>query len=213
MASNDLSIFDPKLLSGFLENSEKRETSSYVRDTNRLNKWDERYIELAAHVAAWSKDPDAKVGCVIVNPAFGRVVAFSFNGFPAIVTDCVKLLHHEDKNKKLDRTIHAEQNALLYAGREANGCHAYIVGKPVCNTCAIMLIQAGIRRVVAAPPRPDGDKKWDKLGRIALTMFKDAGVGFVPIKDTKNASLIEKYNLWPKKAKKTASGELDAACC
>jgi len=37
-----------------------------------------------------------------------RVLTFSFNGFPAIVTDCVKILHHEDKNKKLDRTIHAE---------------------------------------------------------------------------------------------------------
>jgi dCMP deaminase len=96
-----------------------------------------------------------------------RVLTFSFNGFPAIVTDCVKILHHEDKNKKLDRTIHAEQNALLYAGRDAKDCHAYIVGKPVCNTCAIMLIQAGIRRVVAAPPLLDSDKNWDKRGRMS----------------------------------------------
>jgi dCMP deaminase len=212
MASNGSSNFDPKLLSGFQENSEKRENSSYVRDKDRLYNWDKRYIELAAHVASWSKDLDARVGCVIVSPTFGRVLTFSFNGFPAIVTDNLEHLQKEDK---LDRTIHAEQNALIYAGREARGCHAYIVGKPVCNTCAIMLIQAGIRRVVAAPPLLDSDEKWDKRGRIALTMFKDAGVGFVPIKDNKNASLIEKYDLWPKKAKKakqTASTEMDACC-
>ena len=206
------SDFDPKLLSGFLENSEKRENSSYVRNKERLYNWDERYIELAAHVASWSKDPDAKVGCVIVSPTFGRALTFSFNGFPAIVTDCVKILHHEDKNKKLDRTIHAEQNALLYAGRDAKDCHAYIVGKPVCNTCAIMLIQAGIRRVVAAPPLAEGGGKWDERGRMALTMFKDAGVGFVPIDNTKNASLIKKYNLQPEKAKKTSLTEPDACC-
>src|SRR4051794_13888834 len=124
MAQNKLSAFDPKLLSGFRGDSEKRETSSYVHDKKRLFNWDKRYIELAAHVATWSKDPDARVGCVIVSPTYGRVVAFSFNGFPAIVADCVKLLHHADKDEKLDRIIHAEQNALLYAGREAKGCHA-----------------------------------------------------------------------------------------
>jgi len=144
-----------------------------------------------------------------------RVLTFSFNGFPAIVTDCVKILHHEDKNKKLDRTIHAEQNALLYAGRDAKDCHAYIVGKPVCNTCAIMLIQAGIRRVVAAPPLLDSDKNWDKRGRLALTMFKQAGVEFTPIDEAKHKELIEKYDLPQKKTKKqkkTALAEQETCC-
>jgi dCMP deaminase len=215
MAQNKLSAFDPKLLSGFRGDSEKRETSSYVHDKDRLANWDKRYIEVAAHVAAWSKDPDARVGCVIVSPTYGRAVTFSFNGFPANVTDSIEHLHHEDKNEKLDRILHAEQNALLYAGRDAKECHAYVVGKPVCNTCAIMLIQAGIRRVVAAPPLLDSDKNWDKRGRLALTMFKQAGVEFTPIDEAKHKELIEKYDLPQKKTKKqkkTALAEQETCC-
>ena len=103
MAKNKLSAFDPKLLSGFRGDSEKRETSSYIHDKDRLANWDKRYIELAAHVAAWSKDPDARVGCVIVSPTYGRAVTFSFNGFPTNVTDSLEHLHHEDEDEKLDR--------------------------------------------------------------------------------------------------------------
>jgi hypothetical protein len=78
-----------------------------------------------------------------------------------------------------------------------------------------MLIQAGIRRVVAVAPSADGNGKWDKRGRLALTMFKEASVGFVPIDEAMNASLIEKYNLQPKKSKKmkkAAPSDLDACC-
>jgi dCMP deaminase len=192
--------FNPKLLLGFPGDPRKLAESSYVHDKDRLFNWDDRYIELAAHVAAWSKDPDAKVGCVIVNPTYGRAVTFSFNGFPANVTDSLEHLHHEDEDEKLDRILHAEQNALLYAGREAKGCHAYVVGKPVCNTCAIMLIQAGIHRVVSAAPSLNGTRKWDKRGRLALTMFEQAGVGFVPINAARNKELIEKYDLPQKDA-------------
>jgi dCMP deaminase len=194
MPLDNLPSFDSDLLSGFAEDQKKRKKSSYVHDAERLLKWDKLYTELAAHVASWSKDPSAKVGCVIVNPKYGRAVTFSFNGFPADVTDNPELLQH--KNDKLDRILHAEQNALLYAGREAKGCHAYVVGKPVCNTCAIMLIQAGIRRVVAAPPLPEGGGKWDERGRLALKLFKQTGVEFRPIEATMNKALIEEYGLW-----------------
>jgi hypothetical protein len=103
MPQDNLPSFDPSLLSGFLEDSEKRKDSSYVYDKKRLSNWDKRYIKLAAHVAEWSKDPDAKVGCVIVSPTHGRAVTFSFNGFPANISDSLERLHHEDENEKLDR--------------------------------------------------------------------------------------------------------------
>jgi dCMP deaminase len=209
MPLDNLPDFHQSLLSGFPEDPEKREKRSHVLDEKRLVKWDKRYIELAAHVASWSKDPSAKVGCVIVSPTYGRALTFSFNGFPANVHDCDKILHHEDKTKKLDRIIHAEQNALLYAGREAKDCHAYIVGKPVCNTCAIMLVQAGIGRVVAAAPSPDGKGIWDEAGRTALALFKQAGVGFEPIDPGMNKKLIKKYDLRSKKTKETELDEMD----
>ena len=33
-----------------------------------LDKWDQRFMDLANFVAAWSKDPSTQVGAVIANP-------------------------------------------------------------------------------------------------------------------------------------------------
>jgi dCMP deaminase len=49
------------------------------------DKWDQRYLEMAALVAGWSKDPRAGVGAVIVRN--NRVVATGFNGFSSEVLD------------------------------------------------------------------------------------------------------------------------------
>lgn len=210
------SKFLPELLAGFDENQSKHESGSYIHNRERLERWDNRYIELAAHVASWSKD-DSKVGCVIVSPTYGRAITFSFNGFPANVSDSEKLL--AEKDEKLPRTLHAEQNALLYAGREARGCHAYVFGKPVCNTCAILLIQAGVKRVIAAAPKAEGTYSpstdqgavdWNKLGRIGLMLFHEAGVGFKPIDPAKVNELVERYSLKRNQPETPASG---CDCC
>ncbi|HYH21703.1 MAG TPA: hypothetical protein VD995_24115 [Azospirillum sp.] len=190
-----------------------------VVDDTALTKWDKRYIELAAHVASWSKDHGAKVGCVIVSPFYQRALTFSFNGFPANVEDNLERLLNPAE--KYPRVLHAEQNALLYAGREAKDCHAYVVGKAVCNTCAIMLIQAGITRVVAveplaegeyAPPREGSGKiDWEALGRLAVQMFTEANVIFAPIPRLESEGLIGKYGLDPKRTHNDPN--LPCSCC
>jgi len=141
-----------------------------------LEKWDLRYLELAKLVSEWSKDPRAKVGAALVNPKLGRLISIGFNGLPSNVEDNAQRLN--DATLKLTMTIHAEQNALIFAGREARECDAYVVGKPVCSMCATLLIQAGVKRVVAVKPRENTDSKWDKIGLVALDMFKEAGVEF-----------------------------------
>lgn len=145
-------------------------------------KWDSRYLGLAHHIAQWSKDPRAKVGAVLVNQRFARVVATGFNGFPSNVEDSAERL--ENKTKKLQMILHAEQNALLHAGRDARECDAYVVGKPVCNVCATLLIQSGVRRVVAAAPRANTDSYWDKVGLLAIDMLREAGVEFTAVTGT-----------------------------
>lgn len=139
-------------------------------------KWDSRYLQLAKLMSEWSKDPRAKVGAAIVNPRLGRLIAIGFNGFPSNVEDDVERL--ENSETKLSMTIHAEQNALLFAGRDARECDAYVVGKPVCSMCATLLIQAGVKRVVAAKPKEGTTSKWDKVGLRALEMLHEAGVEF-----------------------------------
>ncbi|MCI0753755.1 deoxycytidylate deaminase [Teichococcus vastitatis] len=156
--------------------------NTFENRPDKQAKWDGRYIGLAHHVAQWSKDPRAKVGAVLVNQAYARVVATGFNGFPSNVEDSAERL--ENKARKLQMILHAEQNALLHAGRDARQCDAYVVGKPVCNVCATLLIQSGVRRVVAAAPRAGTDSYWDRVGLLAIEMMREAGVEFVPISGT-----------------------------
>lgn len=141
------------------------------------DKWDVRYLEMAQLVAGWSKDPKAKVGAVIVRK--NRVVATGFNGFPTEVLDMKERL--EEQSKKLDITVHAEENALIVAGRNSEGATIYVHGKPACPRCAGSIIQAGVKRVVAMhPDQGDKESDWYKPGLTALEMFAEAGIQFHP---------------------------------
>jgi dCMP deaminase len=115
----------------------------------KLDQWDRRRVELARFVASWSKDPNAQVGSVIAD-ARGRVIALGYNGFAIGVEDRADRL--TDQHLKLEMVVHAEENAVLIAGKSAENATIYVVGKPVCARCAGVIIQSGINRVVAARP-------------------------------------------------------------
>jgi len=138
-----------------------------------MNKWDERFCHLAQYISDWSKDPNAKVGAVILSKAGGDI-SVGYNGFPIGVEDSVERL--QDQAIKLELIVHAEQNALIAAGSRAHGSTIYVWGKPVCARCAGSIIQAGIKRVVAIEPNMYGDSKWDKSGQFSHQMFQEAGV-------------------------------------
>jgi len=143
-------------------------------DTKKIEKWDKRFSKLAKFTAEWSKDPSSKVGAVIVNKHNG-VVGLGYNGFPRGVEDSIERL--ENKPKKNDIVIHAEQNALLNAGDRAKGATIYVWGKPICSSCAGLIIQSGIKRVVALNPSIENkDSQWYRKGQLSLEMFKEAGI-------------------------------------
>ena len=138
-----------------------------------LDKWDVRFMDLANFVAGWSKDPSTQVGAVIANANTKRVVSMGFNGFPAGVEDSEDRL--ETREIKYEMVVHAEANALLFAGPAAEGCALYVTPLPPCARCAVLIIQAGISRVVC--PTPDKSKEpWATQSRISETMFSEAGV-------------------------------------
>jgi dCMP deaminase len=141
---------------------------------NLLNQWDERRLELAQLVATWSKDPKAQVDAV-VSDRHGRVIALGYNGFAGGIEDSDDLLHNDEE--KLDRTVHAELNAILIAGQGSEGGTLYVSGKPVCAPCAGVVIQSKIQRVVAPSPE-DPTSKWTTTGRRAIEMFRQAGITF-----------------------------------
>ena len=138
-----------------------------------MNIWDKRFIELAKSVAEWSKDPKAKIGAVIVSKRDGAI-ALGYNGFPKGVENSVERLENNDIKQEM--VIHAEQNALIIAGSKAENATIYVWGKPVCSRCAVIIIQSGIKRVVASNPDSDKKSKWDETGQRAIQMFNEAGI-------------------------------------
>ncbi len=134
-----------------------------------MSKWDARFITLAGLVASWSKDPSTQVGAVIVDRD-KRIVSTGFNGFPrGVVDDLV------DREVKLLRTIHAEENALLFARRDVTGMTVYVT-RPPCARCAAKLVQSGIARVVYTLPPVDFVERWAIEMREAQAMFDAVGV-------------------------------------
>ncbi|MES9861789.1 MAG: bifunctional diaminohydroxyphosphoribosylaminopyrimidine deaminase/5-amino-6-(5-phosphoribosylamino)uracil reductase RibD, partial [Candidatus Thiodiazotropha sp. 4PDIVS1] len=72
--------------------------------------------------------------------------------------------------------LHAERNALADAGEAARGATAYVTLEPCCHQgrtppCTEGLIEAGIKRVVAAMPDPNpkvAGKGFEKLEQAGI---------------------------------------------
>ncbi|MBK7804305.1 MAG: dCMP deaminase family protein [Chloracidobacterium sp.] len=134
-----------------------------------IGKWDKRFIGLALHVAEWSKDPSTRVGAVIVDNK-QRVISMGYNGPPRGVSD-----HYVTREDKLFKTIHAEENAVLFAKQDLTGATAYVTHPP-CANCAAKLVQSGVTRVVFPAPSEDFLSRWKESYYAALGMFVEAGV-------------------------------------
>jgi dCMP deaminase len=152
---------------------------SHRRLRERREKWDRRYLELARHIGdRWSKDPSTKVGAVLVD-SLGRVIP-GYNGFPRSLSDDEEV--YANRDKKLQRVIHAEMNAILNAQGSVRGMTLYTSVFQPCSRCAAHVIQAGIKRVVYEIS-PDGvPERWREDMEAALEMFKEAGVATVGIR-------------------------------
>lgn len=108
--------------------------------------WDRFFIDRCADYALKSKDPSRKIGCVIVNDDNIPII-WGYNGFPMGFPDYEELYN---SNEKYDYVIHAEANAIAFAARTSNSvkdCTLYCTLHP-CSTCAGLIVQAGIKRVV-----------------------------------------------------------------
>jgi dCMP deaminase len=144
-------------------------------------KWIERFINLAALVATWSKDPSIQVGAVIIRPD-RTVASVGFNGLPRGVDDDPARLG--DRDTKLRYTVHAELNAILAAREPLHGCSIVVYPLQPCAACAAAIIQAGITEVIC-PKMGDSSTRsgnlstastrWGASFEAARTMFHEAG--------------------------------------
>ncbi len=137
------------------------------------DKWLGRFYQMAELVASWSKDPSTQVGAVITQ--HNRVVSLGFNGYPHGVSDSAG---EDDRDLKLLKTIHAEENAILFAKRDLTGCDMVVTHFP-CPNCAAKIIQTGIRAVYSPKPDDSFVSRWGEKIKISESMFDESGVAVV----------------------------------
>lgn len=120
----------------------------------RPTKWDHRFLAMARLVASWSKDPSTKVGAVLADPQ-NRVVSLGFNGPPRGVLDDETI----SREIKLKRTLHAEENAFMFANRDTSGLKLYVTHHP-CAHCAAVIAQKGVLGIIMPTQDPGYSERW-----------------------------------------------------
>lgn len=135
--------------------------------------WDERFRLIASVAASWSKDPQRKVGAVIIDGR-KRIVGIGYNGLPRKVKDSEERLSNTETRGLM--TVHAEVNAILNAAipRSEPGIMVMFSTSFPCAGCAGIIIQSRITRIDSPPP--EGDSGWSCSWDVALAMFTEAGV-------------------------------------
>lgn len=146
--------------------------------------WDEYFMEIADTAAKRATCDRGKSGCVVVKDK--NILVTGYVGSPAGLPHCdevghlIKTVRHDDgsESEHCMRTVHAEQNALVQAAKRGialEGATLYCRMTP-CRTCGMLIINAGIKRVVA-------EKKYHR-GQDSIDMFEEAGVELEHLEDT-----------------------------
>ncbi|KAF2823064.1 hypothetical protein CC86DRAFT_372784 [Ophiobolus disseminans] len=126
-----------------------------LTDEARLRpSWDQYFMRLADLAAHRSNCMKRRVGCVIVREK--RVVSTGYNGTPRGMTNCNEGGCPRCNNAAKGGTglntclcLHAEENALLEAGRDRIGGSATLYCNTCpCLTCSVKITQVGISEVV-----------------------------------------------------------------
>ena len=136
--------------------------------------WDFRFLRLAAEISSWSKDPNTKVGAVVVDDD-RQILSYGYNGFPRAIADNYRL---NDRDQKLKFIVHAESNCIYNAadkGVSLRGGTMYVHGLLVCSECAKALVQIGIKRVVMGYPQVIR-AEWRESYKVSSAMFDEAGI-------------------------------------
>ncbi len=128
-------------------------------------------MDIAHLVATRATCKRRSVGAVLVRER--RILATGYNGAPRGLPHCTAEGPHHDwpdgcmRAGHCIRSLHAEQNALLQAAMIGVPCQnatIYVTCQP-CNTCAKMLVNAGVHRVIYEGDYPDD---------FSLEIFRDA---------------------------------------
>lgn len=158
--------------------TEETPKQPYIRPT-----WDEYFMEIMHAVAKRATCDRGRGGCVIARDR--QVLVTGYVGSPKGLPHCdevghqMKTVTHEDghQSQHCMRTIHMELNAICQAaklGVSIDGATLYIKYTP-CATCAKVLINAGIKRVVCEKRYHAGAETEEILKHVGIELvyFED----------------------------------------
>lgn len=123
-------------------------SSSPTSEGKRRLTWDEYFLNLVEAAAERATCDRGRSGALLVYQR--QVIATGYVGSPPGFPHCDDV-GHEMLDNHCVRTIHAEQNALASAARfgiSTLGATMYCTMTP-CRVCAMLLLTAGIDRVLA----------------------------------------------------------------
>lgn len=122
------------------------------KNNRRISK-DEYFMNIAIEVSRRSTCTRRQIGAIIVSP-HGEIKSTGYNGNPRGLPHCEEMGCIRDRMNIPSGTrletctaVHAEQNALIQAGTNAQGSTLYSTIVP-CPICARMILNAQIVHVV-----------------------------------------------------------------
>lgn len=144
---------------------------------------DEYFIRIADAVRSKSKDPNSKIGAVIVGPE-NQIISTGYNGFPKKIYEFGE---RWERPLKYEYIVHAETNAIFNAARhgiELRGSRLYLLGfgPPTvpCLECSKAIIQTGIEKVLGAHFK-SVDEHWSKNLEKSLRLLEEANIEFIEL--------------------------------
>ena len=139
--------------------------------------WDEYFAKIVEDVARRSTCFKRQIGAIVVNKDH-EIVATGFNGNVRGAAHCDEVGCIKDKmglksgeGHDWCTAVHAEQNALIQAGKMSRGCTLYINAFP-CKICARLIVNSGIGKAVISGEYTDRD---------GLKILADAGIEVVHV--------------------------------
>jgi len=115
-----------------------------MQDKDKQERFDRRYLEMAAVWAKNSYCQRRQVGALLVKNKM--IISDGYNGTPAGFENVCE----DEQGVTKPYVLHAEANAITKVAKSNNsseGATMYITSSP-CVECAKLIIQAGIKRVV-----------------------------------------------------------------
>jgi dCMP deaminase len=165
-----------KKLTSKKEASNINEEIDFKKENKKRPSWDEYFMNITHVISERATCDRGKSAAIAVKDK--KIIATGYVGAPKGLPHCDEIGHLLSKfidedgsiSQHCIRTVHAEQNVICQAARygiSLEGSTMYMKMTP-CFTCAKMIINTGIKRIVA-------EKRYQK-DKHSLDFLKQAGI-------------------------------------